>query len=286
MSELPRELRELVAESRRAHEPDAARLLAVRSRIDTSTGANAEFDLAPPTVRLGRWWIWFGVGLMLVVGGLTWVGRSAPASTIPRPAPAVQGVEARVESALETPVVIGVESVPALAPVLDKPRSRAVRRRDVRGVSAPVPPRAADVVQTVDKTAAAPVVGPETNTQTPLPINEERETSTKWEAASSRTRVDEAAPSASLQEEVKLISRARKALADGDRETAERALAQHRSEYPAGQLHAERVALMTRARCVAGDLDGARQLHAQLKLLGAGSSLVRNVERTCPQLGR
>lgn len=281
MSELPNELRELFAESRRAHEPDSARLLAVRSRLDLSVGANAEFDLAPPRVRVGRWWLWSGVGLMVVVGGLLWTASSAPTLPVTPAVPAVQGVEARVEPVLEAPAVTGVESVPAITPTLEKPRaSRVVRRREV--ASTPRAPSAAAAISLESEPDA--LLAPETAATSALPIDrEDGETSTKSQAVSIRPRTGEAARS--LQAEVKLISRAREALADGDWKDAERTLAQHRSEYPAGQLHAERVALMTRARCMASDLEGARRLLEELTLLGAGSSLVRNVERTCTQLG-
>jgi len=87
-----------------------------------------------------------------------------------------------------------------------------------------------------------------------------------------------------LHREVALLDRARRALAAGDWADAEVALDAHQRQYPVGQLHKQRIALMARARCLASDLPAARRLHAQLKLLMAGTALLQSLERACPRL--
>jgi hypothetical protein len=78
-----------------------------------------------------------------------------------------------------------------------------------------------------------------------------------------------------------LIASARRAVDRRDLVDAERALARHVAEFPAGQLLTERVAIETRVRCLAGDRVGARARYRELELLGTPSALRRAVLRAC-----
>ncbi|MDB4990468.1 MAG: hypothetical protein JWN04_5646 [Myxococcaceae bacterium] len=288
MSELPSELRSLLAEGRRAHEPEPMRLEAVRARLIEGAAPAPEFDLAPPSPRVRRWWLLPALCVLaIVVGMVLWPSASIP-STAQQVAPRVApGAEPQRKAEVAPAVTPAMEPGRALdgdtaatVPAPRVERARATHARAAQDAKSSASARGAS--SRVSPAAVLPVAAEAPVEPVELAATPARESST--DAVSQRVR--EPTSGASLQDEVKWIARAQKALADGDLAAAERALSTHELTYPAGQLQAERIALLARARCLAEDFGAARRLHAQLALLVPGSSLLRSVERACPNLTR
>jgi hypothetical protein len=285
MSELPTELSQLLAEGKRAHEPDPTRLGAVYQRVLRAPPIASEYDLRPSTTRQFSWTWLAGSGVALL--GAVVLGALIVRAPREVAAPAREAFEARTDSARFQAFEAEVSKAPARsveaqpAPVRSLPRPEApagvapAHEANVPSSDWPVATRvrAKRERRQTERVVAEPVlqVPPETSDAVPAV---RQETSIKRDQA------------ASLREEVRLIARARTALAQGEWAAAEGALHEHLIAYPIGQLHVERRALLLRARCMAGDLASARRLHAELRSLVPGSSLLRSVERSCPQLAR
>jgi hypothetical protein len=292
MSEAPNELRQLLAEGKRVHEPESARLDAVYQRVLRAPPITSEYDL-PPSATKPLWssWSWLagagGVGMC--VAALWWLGSpttSVPPVQVEAPEQAVEPIPAHQEpalspSALAPPALEPPKPEVARIPSRDWPAASRVSRRSSRRAGAVQVEAAPQVVAL--PVAAPPVAAPAvalTTSPTPAETSDAEPLSEHGYTLSTRESQD----AASLRDEVRWIARARTALAEGDWAAAQHALDEHLMAHPIGQLHVERRSLLLRARCMAGDLAAARRLHAELQSLAPGSSLLRSVERACPQL--
>jgi hypothetical protein len=294
MSELPAELRDLLAEGKRAHEPDPLRLGAVYTRVLHSAPTPSPYDAPPPAHARGKPWGWFAVGGVVIVSATLWLGKPArPPALVARHEPVVETREAPPTHTRVTASPKRVEVEPLAVPSSDWPvvspvaveknvsrRTRRERREEPPASEAapPVEPRAAVSLSVQDSSPSGPTTEP-----TPAAAALEPEATRSFRVVTRKAHQDAAA---SLRDEVRLITRARKALEAHDWQGAQRALEEHQLDHPIGQLHAERRALWGRARCLAGDLAGARRIHGELLSLAPGSALLRSLERACAQVLR
>jgi hypothetical protein len=267
MSELPSELRAMIAQSRAAHEPTAERLEAVRARVLLS-GPAPVIELPKPA-KWGAWWI-VGLGVVLTAVLL----RPVPSAMVLQAAPQVE-LTSRVAPIVHLPKAAPeVEREPPASLIVTAPRTHEAPAREE-----PTSAERRSIAPSTDVEPAPAVVE-----EAPVPVSAP-EPSDSAEPAHAIVRAPQREPAPmDLQHEVKLIARARKALARGDWADAERALHEHQRSYPMGQLYVERTALLVRTRCLAHDLASARRLHAQLATWAPKSSLLESVERACPEL--
>ncbi|MET0284112.1 MAG: hypothetical protein ABW352_06570, partial [Polyangiales bacterium] len=260
--------------------PDPARLKEVYQRLLHAAPAASPYDLPPPAPSSGRPWGWFTIGGAVVVSATLWLSKpEPPPALVARPEPPPSQVQRAVAPSVTKrvePQVIPSSDWPVASPVLATRGSAARRIKRERREDAP----ALEAEPAPAPTMEAPAID---DAPSPSPPTAAIVESHETHASTIRIRKSNDA-AASLRDEVRLITHARKALEQGDWQAAQRALDEHQLDHPVGQLHIERRALWARARCLAGDLAGARRIHAELLTLAPGTALLRGLERACPDV--
>ena len=156
-------------------------------------------------------------------------------------------------------------SASAPAPDPEPPRPKAAPRRPAAPESAPavIPP-----------TPVEPTAPPEPVDAT---VSAERPST----PAPETTKAEPNDGPSQLAEETRLIAEARWHLRDGSPRAALEPLADHSRRFPKGQLTEDRMALVARAHCEAGDVETGRDKAAALIQAYPASSHAARVARAC-----
>lgn len=320
MSKLPQDVGLAFERARALYTPSPERLARIEARVAQAVqqGAGPAVDVpqalfvpATPEWRRYRWGLpyWMAFVAVATLGlkyrSVLWDVPEARESSVAAPerdAAPEHDVEAH-GSAREQP-----EAPPAVATRPAEPVSVALARDAAAGELATAPAskrvsaskkklrdptrlqvdaRASDRVQKDD--AFGPAFDLPESTA-PVEVREPKPAQASAQGGAAQSRVTPGKFSAQsntaqsnglLAAEVQLISQAQKALGKGDVARVQALLSQHRREFPAGQLLAERVALEALAHCRLEDAAGAEQALRQLTLLAPDSQLLRRAKQKC-----
>ncbi|MEY4510830.1 MAG: hypothetical protein RLZZ450_2952 [Pseudomonadota bacterium] len=308
-SELPKAAQQLFKTAGQGHEPSRERLernrVAIHARIAAAGSETAQYSAHArgPLYRRGAIWKWSVLSVFAVCAGLLGLRGSEPpdeatkaarsaaiapsADAAVLPARADRGSLHSADSAragsraapsgaqdAHSPAVVALDLVSPAQPAATRPPSSPI----VRAPTKPTRARHDDAI-------AVAASGSRRATTSSVAARAETAELPHAESVGSESptvfRRSQAQPEDRLADEVSLIASARRAVDRRDLVDAERALARHVAEFPAGQLLTERVAIETRVRCLAGDRVGARARYRELELLGTPSALRRAVLRAC-----